>query len=215
MHQQKRFRRMSCMRRGVTRPTSYVLYGVIVITAMTSCVKVERSTQLAGPKEPVYYMIVSGRPFHEIEKALRARPEVVRNFEWLGLTLLDYAAAEGREDVVELLLSMGADANGRTDISSPLMNAISSGNPDVVRMLLDHGASPFLPQQPFGFTPYEIGMEHGNEEIVELLRQAKSRRATGVDSRERKSRTLDDVLKKVVKPPARRCREDAGRAAPE
>ncbi|MFO7904640.1 MAG: ankyrin repeat domain-containing protein [Planctomycetota bacterium] len=129
----------------------------------------------------------------EIKKALRERPHIVRSFIYQGRTLLSCAAGEGREDVVELLLRMGARPNGPSDRCSPLMSGISSENPDVVRVLLDHGASPFLPHQPFGFTPYEMGMKCGNEQIVELLRQAKVRRAKELDRDERTTQNLDNA----------------------
>ena len=183
---------MFSTRNEVRSSTLHMLYGVIVIALMTSCVKIERRLELAGPEEPIYYMIGRGEPLEEIEKALRERPHIVRSFIYQEETLLSCAAGEGREDVVELLLSMGARPNGPSDKCSPLMSGISSENPDVVRVLLDHGASPFLPQQPFGFTPYEIGIKYGNERIVELLRQAKMRRAKELDRDYRKTHNLDN-----------------------
>lgn len=190
---QKRSCQMFCPRNGFRRSTSQLLYGVMVLPIMTSCIKIERHPQLAGPEEPVYYMILRGRSLEEIEKALRERPQIVKSFMWQGRTLLCCAAAEGREDVAELLLSMGADPNGPSDTCSPLINGISSENPDVVRVLLDHGASPLLPQEPFGFTPYEMAMEHGNKEIIQLLSQAELRDVKEVDSDDRKTQNVNNV----------------------
>jgi hypothetical protein len=64
-----------------------------------------------------------------------------------GQSLLIEAMTARRFDVVELLLTRGADANaageGRFAHASALELAVSGGgNPAVVELLLDHGARP-------------------------------------------------------------------------
>lgn len=169
---------------GTVLVASVVLLTLLLTFASPIRVKLEKRSELVGPEEPVYYMILQERPFPEIEQALRQRPHVATRFVWQGRTLLCYAAWKGREDVVSLLLSMGADPNGAPNGSSPLKNAIAARDPDVVRILLDHGASAFTPVAPLGFTPYEAGLSSGNEQIAALMRQAKAAREGKVPANE-------------------------------
>ena len=54
---------------------------------------------------------------------------------------LHLAATRGRLNLVKMLLKRGAEvqARGRRGCT-PLFSAVEGGNPDVVRLLLDHGA---------------------------------------------------------------------------
>lgn len=55
------------------------------------------------------------------------------------------AAIFGRAEIVELLLSRGADVNKREELcGSPLVMAASGGHVEVVRLLLDRGADPTI-----------------------------------------------------------------------
>jgi ankyrin repeat protein len=62
-----------------------------------------------------------------------------------GLTLLDRAVADAKPDKIALLLKIGADPNGSdpsATSASPLEKAFSSGNRNLFRVFLDHGAKP-------------------------------------------------------------------------
>lgn len=91
-----------------------VLLAVIVFAILLATVRVriERKATLVGPDCDVYYMILRGATLEEIRAALMKEPEVVRTFSSQGKSLLCFAAGEGRLDVVELLLELGADPNG-------------------------------------------------------------------------------------------------------
>jgi len=60
------------------------------------------------------------------------------NFGW---TPLHFACHRGIKDVVEYLLSAGADLEAVTvNGATPLIRAIETSNPAVVQLLLDNGA---------------------------------------------------------------------------
>jgi ankyrin repeat protein len=161
-----------------------VLCGTtLTIAALFLRVDARKTAEVVGPDEPVYYLILRQAPLREIEDALRRRPHVVTEFTWHGRTLLCDAASVRRQDVVELLLAMGADPNGSDNGASPLISAISGGDPGVVAVLLDHGASPFTPKPPFGYTACELGLDSDSEQITALMQEAKSRRAAANDSK--------------------------------
>ncbi len=57
------------------------------------------------------------------------------------MTALHLAAVEGRRDVVELLLSKGADPNkGDIDQVTPLRTAIFNDKKEIISLLRSHGA---------------------------------------------------------------------------
>ncbi len=60
--------------------------------------------------------------------------------EW-GLTLLHWVAATGRHEAAELLISLGADVNARSNNGwRPLRLAVESGNRELTSLLLENGA---------------------------------------------------------------------------
>ncbi len=71
----------------------------------------------------------------------------------------------GKVSEAENLLSMGADVNEESLGEKPLQNAILGNNPNMVELLLKHGAA---------VTPYvlQLAENHHNEEIINLLKSA-------------------------------------------
>ncbi len=88
-----------------------------------------------------------------------------------GQTPLSYAAADGCEAVVQLLLEKGADTEtkdrfpGRT----PLSQAVEGGHEAVVRLLLEKGADTETKDRFSGRTPLSQAVEGGHEAVVRLL----------------------------------------------
>jgi ankyrin repeat protein len=88
-----------------------------------------------------------------------------------GWTALHYAVLEGHEEVVNLLLRAGAQANCETTSGiTPLMLASMEGRVDWVRMLLPHLAVSDLDHSfAYGRTALYFAADGGHEEVTDLL----------------------------------------------
>jgi ankyrin repeat protein len=98
----------------------------------------------------------------------------VSHYSGDGFTALHLASYFGHPDMVEWLLSRGADANAVADNPmkvAPLHSAAAAGSVPVCERLLQSGAHP-NPQQHGGYTPLQSAALHGNRELVELLLKA-------------------------------------------
>ena len=89
-----------------------------------------------------------------------------------GRTALHYAAMQGKADVVEFLLSRGADVNAKDKDFGfiPLHHAASGGHKDVVEMLLAKGAD-VNAKDKYGWTPLDSAV-YGQKDVAELLIRA-------------------------------------------
>lgn len=86
------------------------------------------------------------------------------------LTPLHFAASKGRNDVVQLLLSNGADVNSKTKYgSTPLIEAAWQGHKDVVDILLAHGAEVNVNGGIRGGTPLHGASIKNMVDIVQSL----------------------------------------------
>ncbi len=86
-----------------------------------------------------------------------------------GDTALSWAAFRGDTDIVNLLISHGADVNkaGKQDIT-PLSLAARTGHVAVVRLLLQHHAH-VNDADDRGNTPFSLAIASGEADVVELL----------------------------------------------
>ena len=82
-------------------------------------------------------------------------------------SLLGFAISAGQRTVIGELLSRGAS----TAIGSPLVQAVVSGEVDVARMLIDHGANPNQ-TGALGVTPLSGAIMMGDYPAVKLLLKA-------------------------------------------
>jgi ankyrin repeat protein len=91
-----------------------------------------------------------------------------------GVTPLVLASYRGQTEVVKLLLERGAAVNAREKRNglSSLSHAVGRGDKDLVRVLLTHGADPFL-KSADGRTAMQRAEANGAAELVALLKQAK------------------------------------------
>ncbi|KAI1842886.1 hypothetical protein JX266_010904 [Neoarthrinium moseri] len=91
------------------------------------------------------------------------------------------ASEAGKLEIMKLLVSRGADINGRPDETYvtpcyleddswgwPLHGAVGSGSAECVKFLLDNGALTDG-KNPKGLTPLDLARKRGNEEIIRLL----------------------------------------------
>ncbi|XP_071573914.1 ankyrin repeat and KH domain-containing protein 1 isoform X4 [Temnothorax nylanderi] len=85
-------------------------------------------------------------------------------------TALTLACAGGHEDLVELLLSRGADIEHRDKKGfTPLILAATAGHQKVVEILLNHGADIEAQSERTKDTPLSLACSGGRYEVVELL----------------------------------------------
>jgi ankyrin repeat protein len=96
-------------------------------------------------------------------------PESAASRNKLGETPLHWAALEGHNDLVELLLAHGADVNAKDNGNyTALHEAALAGHNDLVELLLAHGADVNTKDKD-GFTALHDAAWHGYKDVVELL----------------------------------------------
>lgn len=116
--------------------------------------------------------------YERLVRALLAKGVPVETTDIWGCTLLSQACEYGRQDVVTLLLSMGAkialygfqysDINDRHYSRHPLDIACTKGHVNIVRLLLDQGASISATPGRWG-SPLMNACQSGHRCVVELL----------------------------------------------
>ena len=78
-----------------------------------------------------------------VQSLLTQHPELIRIYWGTGTWL--HKAARATEPMVRLLIDLGCDVNAETPFESretPLSDAVGSGNPQIIRTLLEAGADP-------------------------------------------------------------------------
>ena len=121
------------------------------------------------------------------------RPEDLHEQDNAKNTPLQIASIEGWEEVVEFLLSKGAEVNVKNiDGDSPLIDAVENGHIPVIRLLLQKGANARQANTK-GYEPSELAKKDDDsyEEIRELLNEAKEKhtqRVTGIETHDHPNR---------------------------
>ncbi len=100
-----------------------------------------------------------------------------------GMTALHWAAAQGHDDIIKLLLDFGANINLRNvEGNTPLHLAARNGNLSTVRLLLARGANATLVNRD-GQTPLGLARQYHRSAIVDLLGREAGRAVFGRVSR--------------------------------
>jgi ankyrin repeat protein len=132
----------------------------------------ELSDFIVSARKPVdiFEAVVAGDPV-AVEKMLDESPAVINSFSADGFTPLGFAAYFSRVQIAGLLLSRGASPHipSRNSFAVyPLHSAVAANCGDIVRMLLENGASPNVRQQK-DITPLHSAAHNANVAIARLL----------------------------------------------
>ncbi|KAK3901858.1 ankyrin repeat-containing domain protein [Staphylotrichum tortipilum] len=114
-------------------------------------------------------------PPYVMDHLAERAPELLDTRDADGLTPLAYAARDGHDGVVGLLLAKGADpTTGGSDGLTPLHRAASEGRAGAVRVLLDAGVDPLIKTYPVlsVYDEYEQWHNEYTEEEAEARRQS-------------------------------------------
>jgi ankyrin repeat protein len=125
---------------------------------------------LPGKAERTALIAAAGRGHDEVVRVLLERGADPHKRESDGTRALDWAAQEGHQAVVELLLARDPgllDLQGYNDRTA-LMAASGNGHVDLVRLLLKRGADP-RKRVSTGETALHWAAERGHEAVVQLL----------------------------------------------
>ncbi|HUV29656.1 MAG TPA: ankyrin repeat domain-containing protein [Acidobacteriota bacterium] len=107
--------------------------------------------------------------FEVVKKLVQENPQLVTATDDQGYSPLHKAAYNNHLNVVEYLISQGADVNSASGSgSTPLHGAAYYGHPEIVRVLLDGGAECDVVNAG-GYTPLLSAAAGNHGEIVRLL----------------------------------------------
>jgi hypothetical protein len=116
---------------------------------------IEAATQM-GDKPIIEVLIGRGAPvdfftacvlgrMDDVNAELEADPSRVNARGVHDLPALYFAAIGGDIEVARRLLAAGADVNAKAEAAAPIHGAVMGGSAAMVRLLLQHGADPSLP----------------------------------------------------------------------
>lgn len=121
-------------------------------------------------KEDILIDEVKKGNVENVRMILTESPDIVNITSESGATPLLYAIQNSNFQIVELLLSKGADINKRSATgASPLLFAIQKGRNAIVNALIENGADINERHIQNGSTPLLIAAQHGHIDIVKQL----------------------------------------------
>ncbi|GKZ33149.1 hypothetical protein AbraIFM66950_002933 [Aspergillus brasiliensis] len=114
---------------------------------------------------------VMGRHYEMVELIMRKIPEMpLQAVSYWGLNVLSLAAKQGDVQIVSYLITCGAEPNAITDMQETCLHeAAENGHADVIRVLLEKGATPDVARLRDGSSPLHLAAEGGHVRAVEEL----------------------------------------------
>lgn len=120
----------------------------------------------------LWYVALGGHP--DVAQLLLERgadPRISIKQSRTSKSPLEEAAQEGETKIVEMFLERGAGQNGELD--SALWEAVWYDKPQTAKFLISKGAN--VNQVRYGTTLLERAYEHGDAELIEYLKEARSK----------------------------------------
>jgi ankyrin repeat protein len=124
----------------------------------------------ASPELDIFEAAALGR-VDRVKELLACMPELACGWSADGVTALHLACFYGQAETVECLLEAGADPSARARNehgSTPLQEAASTGQLNIVLLLLAHGAEPDAADNQ-GWTALHLAASKGHQNVVEAL----------------------------------------------
>ncbi len=109
--------------------------------------------------------------FEEATLLVFKQPELLHTYSEDGFSPLGLACHFGHNELARFFLLKGADVNSPSKNGFnvfPIHSAVSSGNIDLARLLLDAGAYPNVCQK-MGIAPLHLAAQKGHIELIILL----------------------------------------------
>jgi len=121
---------------------------------------------------PSIHDVVGREDLDQARAMIAENPDLVDAQNALGKTPLHYAVTYGAPELVDLLVSKGADVNAADHTGlTPLHVAAMLDHREEARRLIEHGAG-IEARDAFGDTPFHFAALHGRLRMVRLLAQS-------------------------------------------
>ena len=121
-----------------------------------------------GPSMSIHDAAKDGN-IEVVKQHLAAGADVELKCVNCGDTILGHAVSGGHIEIVELLVSKGADLNAKDMIGmTPLHYVASGGHKEIVELLIANGAD-VNAKDEYGLTPLHNAADKGRKEVADLL----------------------------------------------
>lgn len=173
---------------------------------------VEKVTELIGSNIELLNMMTPFGTWLHVA-ASRGKLDIVKKLIELGSNIntlggvygggaLNEAASEGHAEIVNYLLSCGAEMDISEPERNPLFGAISNGHVDIAKLLIESGINTnvkYSGESMKGMVALTFAREQGQLKIVKLLESHRELTSTRSESNENKQDYHDEILGYVSK----------------